>query len=56
MNLSTILKKLTVDLEEMYQLSLKLVRKEPGLSPNLFPHNFPHSLEQLLDDNWYPEK
>ena len=56
-NLTTSLKnKLTLELEEIYQLSLKLVGKKTGLSLNLFPDNCPYSLEQLLDDNWYPQK
>ncbi|WP_413173386.1 DUF29 domain-containing protein [Anabaena azotica] len=56
-SLTTSLKnKLILELEEIYQLSRKLVSKKARLSSNLFPENCPYSLEQLLDDNWYPEK
>ncbi|TAE53129.1 MAG: DUF29 domain-containing protein [Nostocales cyanobacterium] len=55
--LTTSLKnKLILELEEIYQLSRKLVSKKTGLSPDVFPNTLPYSLEQLLDDNWYPEK
>jgi len=56
-NLTTSLQnKLISELGEIYQLSLKLVCKKTGLSSNLFAENCPYSLEQLLDDNWYPQK
>jgi hypothetical protein len=51
-NLTTSLKnKLTLDLEEIYLVALKIVIKKTGLSKNLFPDNSPYSLQQLLDDN-----
>jgi hypothetical protein len=56
-NLTTSLKnKLILDLEEVYQVSLKVVVKKTGLSKNLFSSNCPYSLEQLLEDDWYPSK
>lgn len=56
-SLTTTLKnKLSQELEDIYQVALKLVDKKTGLSLKQFPNNCPYSLEQLLDDSWYPEK
>ncbi|MEB3150801.1 MAG: DUF29 domain-containing protein [Sphaerospermopsis sp.] len=52
----TLRNKLCDELDRTYHISLKLVIEKTGLSPELFPDNCPYSLEQLLDDNWYPEK
>jgi hypothetical protein len=54
--LSTTLKnKLNQELERIYDVSRKFVIQKTGLSENLFSDNCPYSLEQLLDENWYPE-
>ncbi len=53
---TTLRNKLNEELEHIYNVAMKLVSKKTGLSLNLFPENCPYSLEQLLDDNWYPEK
>ncbi|BAZ86637.1 DUF29 domain-containing protein [Dolichospermum compactum] len=56
-NLTTTLKnKLSQELEHIYNVSMKLVIEKTGISLNLLPDNCPYSLEQLLDDNWYPQK
>lgn len=56
-SLTTTLKnKLIQELEHIYNVAVKIVSTKTGLSSNLFPENCPYSLEQLLDDNWYPEK
>jgi hypothetical protein len=56
-HLTTTLKnKLSQQLEQIYHVSKKLVIEKTALSPNLLPDDCPYSLEQLLDDNWYPEK
>lgn len=56
-SLTTTLKnKLSEELDHIYNVSVKFVSKKTGLSVDIFPDNCPYSLEQLLDDNWYPEK
>jgi hypothetical protein len=56
-SLTTRLKnKLTQEIETIYNVAVKLVSKKTELSQNQFPDNCPYFLEQLLDDNWYPEK
>jgi hypothetical protein len=56
-NLTTTLKnKLIQELENIYNVAVKIVSTKTGLSKNVFPENCPYSLEQLLDDNCYPEK
>jgi hypothetical protein len=47
---------LSQELETIYNVSKKFVIQKTGLHQKLFPDNCPYSLEQLLDDNWYPEK
>jgi hypothetical protein len=41
--------------ENIYQKSLKYVVMKTGLNKEIFPHQCPYSLEQLLDDNWFPD-
>jgi len=48
--------KLDEELEAIYQTALKIVLQKTGLSFNNFPKNCPYSLQQLLDENWYPEE
>lgn len=56
-SLTTTLKnKLSEELDHIYNVSVKFVSKKTGLSVDIFLDNCPYSLEQLLDDNWYPEK
>jgi hypothetical protein len=55
-SLTTTLKnKLVQELESIYNVAVKIVSTKTGLSKNVFPENCPYSLEQLLDDNWYPD-
>ncbi len=56
-NLTTTLKnKINQELENIYNVSKKVVIQKTGLNPTLFPNNCPYSLTKLLDDDWYPEK
>ena len=56
-SLTTTLKnKLVQELDHIYNVALKVVVQKTGLASNLFPDNCPYSLEQLFDDNWYPQK
>ena len=56
-SLTTTLKnKLSEELDHIYNVSAKFVSKKTGLFPVIFPDNCPYFLEQLLDDNWYPQK
>ena len=41
--------------ENMYQKALKYVIKKTELNKTLFPIQCPYSLEQLLDDDWFPQ-
>ncbi|TAE53125.1 MAG: DUF29 domain-containing protein [Nostocales cyanobacterium] len=52
----TLKNKLVQELDNIYDVAVKIVSTKTGLSKNVFPENCPYSLEQLLDDNWYPEK
>lgn len=52
----TLKNKLSEELEHIYHVAWKFVNTKTGLPPNLLPNNCPYSLEQLLDDNWYPQK
>ncbi|UUO14260.1 DUF29 domain-containing protein [Dolichospermum heterosporum] len=56
-SLTTTLKnKLVQELAHIYNVAVKVVVQKTGLASNLFPDNCPYSLEQLFDDNWYPQK
>ncbi len=56
-SLTTTLKnKLNQELEKIYTVSRKLVIQKTGLAENLFSNDCPYSLEQLLDDDWHPQK
>ena len=56
-SLTTTLKnKLVQELDHIYNVAVKVVVQKTGLASNLFPDNCPYSLEQLFDDNWYPQK
>jgi hypothetical protein len=46
--------KLNDNLENIYQIAVKLARKKTGFSSNIFPVNCPYSLEKILDENWLP--
>ena len=41
--------------ENIYQKALKYVIKKTELNKTLFPIQCPYSLEQLLDDDWFPQ-
>lgn len=41
--------------ENIYQKALKYVIKKTELNRTLFPIQCPYSLEQLLDDDWFPQ-
>ena len=41
--------------ENMYQKALKYVIKKTAFNKTLFPIQCPYSLEQLLDDDWFPQ-
>ncbi|MDK2409579.1 DUF29 domain-containing protein [Aphanizomenon sp. PH219] len=56
-SLTTTLKnKLVQELAHIYNVAVKVVVQKTGLASNLFPDHCPYSLEQLFDDNWYPQK
>jgi len=56
-NLTTTLNhKLNQELESVYNVARKVVVQKTGLEKRRFPDCCPYSLEQLLDDDWYPEK
>lgn len=42
-------------LETIYQKAVKNVCLKTGLKKTTFPNNCPYTLEQLLDDNWFPD-
>lgn len=44
---------LATALENIYLRSVELATVETG--KNFFPKNCPYSIEQLLDENFYPE-
>ena len=52
----TLKNKLSQEKEDIYKVAVKFVSTKTGLSKNIFPDNYPYALEQLLDENWYPEK
>lgn len=41
--------------ENIYQKALQYVIKKTALNKTLFPIQCPYSLEQLLDDDWFPQ-
>jgi len=41
--------------ENIYQRALRYVIKKTELNKTLFPLQCPYSLEQLLDDDWFPQ-
>ena len=41
--------------ENIYQKALKYVIKKTALNRTLLPIQCPYSLEQLLDDDWFPQ-
>ena len=41
--------------ENIYQKALKYAIKQTELNKTLFPIQCPYSLEQLLDDDWFPQ-
>ena len=41
--------------QKAYPKAVDLVHKETGLPQSAFPEICPYTLEQLLDDNFYPE-
>jgi hypothetical protein len=53
---NTLKNKLVQELAHIYNVAVKVVVQKTGLASNLFPDNCPYSLEQLFDDNWYPQK
>lgn len=55
-DMTTNLKKhLDLAKENIYQKALKYVIKKTELNKTLFPIQCPYSLEQLLDDDWFPQ-
>ncbi|MFM2063080.1 MAG: hypothetical protein RLZZ507_2750 [Cyanobacteriota bacterium] len=56
-SLTTTLKnKLSQELDNIYNVAVKIFSTKTGLSKNVFPPSCPYALEQLLDDNWYPKQ
>jgi hypothetical protein len=56
-SLTTTLKnKLSQELDNIYNVAVKIVSTKTGLSKNVFSPSCPYSLGQLLDDNWYPKQ
>ncbi len=51
---TTLYNKLNNDLENIYQVAVKLVTKKTNFSASVFPLNCPYSLDKILDDNWLP--
>jgi len=41
--------------ENVYQKALRYVITKTGLSKAIFPAQCPYTLEQLLDNNWFPD-
>lgn len=41
--------------ENIYQKALKYVIKKTGLNQTIFPHQCPYTIEQLLDEDWFPD-
>jgi hypothetical protein len=41
--------------ENIYQKALKYVTKKTELNKTLFPIQCPYSLEELLNDDWFPQ-
>ena len=50
----TLFNKLNDDLENIYQVAVKLVRRKTNFFTDIFPVNCPYSLEKILDNNWLP--
>ncbi len=48
--------KLDHELESIYQTALKIVSQKTGLSITNLPQHCPYSLQQLLDQDWYPNQ
>jgi hypothetical protein len=53
---TTLNNKLNQELENIYNVSRRVVIQKTGLHQKLFPDHCPYSLEQLLNDSWYPTK
>jgi Domain of unknown function DUF29 len=41
--------------ENTYRKALKYVIAKTGLNKNIFPQQCPYSLEQLIDNDWFPD-
>ncbi|VXD23070.1 conserved hypothetical protein [Planktothrix serta PCC 8927] len=52
---TTLKNKLIPELDSIYHVAVSLVSKKTGLSQNIFPPVCPYPVEQLLEDNWYPQ-
>ena len=39
-----------------YRIGLRNAMKETGLDKNTFPEECPYTIEQLLDEEWYPDQ
>lgn len=48
-------KHLAQERDNIYQKSVKYVVMKTGLNKNIFPNQCPYSLEQLLNENWFPD-
>jgi len=46
---------LLVTMLKAYPAALKLAIKETRLAPSIFPESCPYSMEQLLDEDFFPE-
>lgn len=52
---TTLKNKLIPELDSIYKVAVSFVSQKTGLSESIFPATCPYSLEQLLEDNWYPQ-
>ncbi len=48
-------KHLSKEKDNNYRKAVKYVMTKTGLNKPIFPDQCPYTLEQLLDDNWFPD-
>jgi hypothetical protein len=46
---------LNLNLEKIYQKALRITKDKTGLNFSVFPKQCPYTLDQLLDEDWFPE-
>jgi len=49
-------KHLSKEKDNNYRKAVKYVSAKTGLNKQIFPDQCPYTLEQLLDDNWFPDR